>query len=359
MQEEIMSTNTRTLPLPKLDQLNRYLQQVRAFPLLDAEEELALARRMRAQGDREAAHRLVTSHLRLVAKVAKRYRGYDLPVSDLIAEGNLGLIRAVMRFDPDRGFRLATYALWWIRAAIQEYVLHSWSLVRIGNSPVQKRLFFNLRRLKAKINAMEDGELSVKQADEIAESLKVKGENVLAMDRRLATRDMSLNAPLQLEGGDEWQDSLVDETPSPEARLAEDEELAKRRTLLKLALGKLGERERDILIERRLKEEGPTLHDLSLRYHISRERVRQIEVAAYEKLKRAIQRAAVPANSVERLRNSVKAHPSDNGTAVCSSNASEKPASAVSSRLSGMGDRVCEVTTGELSAGSKAHELRA
>ncbi len=209
-----MSVNTRTLPLPGLDQLNRYLQQVRALPLLDAEEELALARRMRAQGDRKAAHRLVTSHLRLLAKVAKRYRGYDVPVSDLIAEGNLGLIRAVMRFDPDRGFRLATYALWWIRAAIQEYVLHSWSLVRIGNSGQQKKLFFNLRRLKAKINAVDDGELSARQADEIAESLKVKGENVLAMDRRLATRDMSLNAPLQLEGGGEWQDSLVDEAAS-------------------------------------------------------------------------------------------------------------------------------------------------
>ena len=283
-----MTTNLRAVPPPGQDRLDRYLQQVRAFPLLEPEEEFRLARRMRAHGDREAAHRLVTSHLRLVVKLAKWYRGYGLPASELIAEGNLGLIRAVLRFDPDRGCRLATYAIWCIRAAIQEYILRSWSLVRIGST--QKKFFFGLRRLRRRISAMEDGELSTKQADQLAETPKVRGEKV-AMNRRLAVRDVSLNAPHRRDGGGEWQDSLVDETPSPEARLADDEELVKRRAFLKFALGTLGERERDILIARRLKEERASLHDLSQRYNISRERVRQIEVAAYEKVKSATQRA--------------------------------------------------------------------
>jgi RNA polymerase sigma-32 factor len=276
------------VPSPGLD----YLQQARAFPLLQPDEELALARRMRADADREAAHRLVTSHLRLVAKVAKRYRGYGLLESELIAEGNLGLIRAVVRFDPDRGFRLATYAIWWIRAAIQEYILRSWSLVRIGNTPAQKKLFFNLRRLKEKIDAVEEGELSAKQADKIAETLKVKGENVIEMNLRLASRDLSLNAPLRADDAGEWQDFLVDETASPEARLADKEEIAQRHGFLKIALGTLGERERDIFIERRLKDEGATLNELSQRYNISRERVRQIEVSAFEKVRIATQGAA-------------------------------------------------------------------
>jgi RNA polymerase sigma-32 factor len=280
------------MPLPGPDQWGGYLQQVRAFPLLQPDEELALARRMRAEADGEPAHRLVTSHLRLVAKVARRYRGYGLPESELIAEGNLGLIRAVMRFDPDRGFRLATYAIWWIRAAIQEYILRSWSLVRIGNTQAQKKLFFNLRRLKEKIDAVEEGDLSTKQVDKIAETLKVKGENVIEMNRRLASRDLSLNAPLQVDGAGEWQDFLVDEIPSPEARLADEEEFAQRRGFLKIALGTLGEREREILIERRLKDEGVTLNELSQRYNISRERVRQIEVSAFEKVRIAAQGAA-------------------------------------------------------------------
>jgi RNA polymerase sigma-32 factor len=284
---------TRALPTLLWDQhLAQYLQQIRKFPMLEADEEFMLAKRWREHKDPEAAHRLVTSHLRLVAKIAMGYRGYGLPMSELIAEGNLGMIRAVKRFDPDRGFRLATYAMWWIRAAVQEYILHSWSLVKIGTTAAQKKLFFNLRRVKGQIKAIEDGDLAPDQVDKIAQRLKVSAEDVISMNRRLAAPDNSLNAPLRADGEGEWQDWLVDEAPNQESRLAEDEELGKRRRLLQQALTALNERERHILTERRLKDEPATLDDLSHTYRISRERVRQIEIRAFEKLQKSIRNAA-------------------------------------------------------------------
>jgi RNA polymerase sigma-32 factor len=288
-----MSTAVQALPRLVSDSgLTRYLQEVRKFPMLEVDEEFMLAKRWREHKDAEAAHRLVTSHLRLVAKIAMGYRGYGLPINELIAEGNVGMMQAVKRFDPDRGFRLATYAMWWIRAAIQEYILHSWSLVKIGTTAAQKKLFFNLRRVKGQIKAIEDGDLSPEQVKTIAERLDVPTDDVVSMNRRLAAPDNSLNAPLKAEGEGEWQDWLVDDTPSQETRLAEDEELSKRQRLLTQALTGLNERERHILTERRLKDEPATLEDLSKEYDISRERVRQIEVRAFEKLQKSIRNAA-------------------------------------------------------------------
>jgi len=288
-----MSTSIRTLPRLATDSgLSRYLQEIRKFPMLTADEEFMLAKRWREHKDPDAAHRLITSHLRLVAKIAMGYRGYGLPINELIAEGNVGMMQAVKRFDPDRGFRLATYAMWWIRAAIQEYILHSWSLVKIGTTAAQKKLFFNLRRVKGQIKAIEDGDLSPEQVKTIADRLDVPTEDVISMNRRLAAPDNSLNAPLRIEGEGEWQDWLVDETPSQETRLAENEELSKRQKLLTQAMGALNERERHILSERRLKDEPATLEDLSKEYDISRERVRQIEVRAFEKLQKSIRNAA-------------------------------------------------------------------
>ena len=290
---------TRALPTLLWDQhLAQYLQQIRKFPMLEADEEFMLAKRWREHKDPEAAHRLVTSHLRLVAKIAMGYRGYGLPMSELIAEGNLGMIRAVKRFDPDRGFRLATYAMWWIRAAVQEYILHSWSLVKIGTTAAQKKLFFNLRRVKGQIKAIEDGDLAPEQVDRIAERLNVSTEDVVSMNRRLAAPDNSLNAPLRADGEGEWQDWLVDDTPNQESRLAEDEELTKRRGLLQQALKALNERERHILTERRLKDDPTTLEELAAQYGVSRERVRQIEVRAFEKLQKAMRAAANERNLV-------------------------------------------------------------
>jgi RNA polymerase sigma-32 factor len=260
--------------------------------MLEADEEFMLAKRWREHKDAEAAHRLVTSHLRLVAKIAMGYRGYGLPINELIAEGNVGMMQAVKRFDPDRGFRLATYAMWWIRAAIQEYILHSWSLVKIGTTAAQKKLFFNLRRVKGQIKAIEEGDLSPEQVNKIAERLDVPAEDVISMNRRLAAPDNSLNAPLKAEGEGEWQDWLVDEGPTQETRFAEDEELSKRQKLLGQALASLNDRERHILSERRLKDDPATLEDLSKEYDISRERVRQIEVRAFEKLQKSIRNAA-------------------------------------------------------------------
>ena len=272
--------------------LSRYLQEIRKFPMLSPEEELALSRRWRDHEDMEAAHKLVTSHLRLVAKIAMGYRGYGLPVGELISEGNVGMMQAVKRFDPDRGFRLATYAMWWIRAAIQEYILHSWSLVKIGTTAAQKKLFFNLRRVKGQIKAIEEGDLSPEQVKTISDRLAVPEEDVVTMNRRLAAPDNSLNAPVRAEGEGEWQDWLVDDTPTQETRLAENEELSARQKLLGKALDGLNDRERHILIERRLKDEPATLEDLSKEYDISRERVRQIEVRAFEKLQKSIRNAA-------------------------------------------------------------------
>ena len=273
--------------------LSRYLQDIRKFPMLEADEEFMLAKSWREHDDVDAAHKLVTSHLRLVAKIAMGYRGYGLPISELISEGNVGMMQAVKRFDPDRGFRLATYAMWWIRAAIQEYILHSWSLVKMGTTAAQKKLFFNLRKLKGQMRAIEDGDLSPEQVAKIAETLNVPEDDVVQMNRRLAAPDHSLNAPLRVDGEGEWQDWLVDETEDQESQLADSEELSKRRTLLTAAMETLNERERHILRERRLKENPTTLEELSQEYGISRERVRQIEVRAFEKLRKAIRNAAI------------------------------------------------------------------
>ena len=268
--------------------LSRYLQEIRKFPMLSLEEELELSRRWRDHEDLEAAHKLVTSHLRLVAKIAMGYRGYGLPVGELISEGNVGMMQAVKRFDPDRGFRLATYAMWWIRAAIQEYILHSWSLVKMGTTAAQKKLFFNLRRLKGQMKAIDDGDLQPEQVTEIARLLGVPEQDVVNMNRRLAAPDHSLNAPVRQDSEGEWQDWLVDDTESQETSIADREELTGRKALLAGALKTLNERERDILIERRLKDNPATLEDLSHKYNISRERVRQIEVRSFEKLQKAM-----------------------------------------------------------------------
>lgn len=275
--------------------LARYLAEIRRFPMLEPQEEFMLAKAWRDRGDVEAAHKLVTSHLRLVAKIAMGYRGYGLPVGELIAEGNVGMMQAVKRFDPDKGFRLSTYAMWWIRASIQEYILRSWSLVKIGTTAAQKKLFFNLRRLRGQMKAIEGGQLTPDQVEKIATQLNVPQDEVITMDRRLAAPDHSLNAPLRgdEEGSSEWQDWLVDETPNQEARLAEGDEYDSRKALLAAAMKDLNERERDILVQRRLTEEPTTLEDLSARYGISRERVRQIEVRAFEKLQKAVRAAAM------------------------------------------------------------------
>jgi RNA polymerase sigma-32 factor len=280
--------NSPTLSIAPEGNLSRYLQDVRKFPLLTQPEELALAQRWRDGHDLEAAHRLVSSHLRLVAKIAMGYRGYGLPVSDLIGEGNIGMLRAVERFDPDRGFRLATYAMWWIRAAIQEYILHSWSLVKMGTTAAQKKLFFNLRRLKGQMQAIEDGDLHPEQVAKIAHALDVPEQDVVSMNRRLGAPDHSLNAPVRQDGEGEWQDWLVDESESQETSIADREELTNRKALLPAALKALNERDRHILIERRLKDNPMTLEDLSLKYNVSRERVRQIEVRAFEKLQKTM-----------------------------------------------------------------------
>jgi RNA polymerase sigma-32 factor len=268
--------------------LSRYLQEIRKFPMLTPEEELSLSHAWRDHEDMEAAHKLVTSHLRLVAKIAMGYRGYGLPVGELISEGNVGMMQAVKRFDPDRGFRLATYAMWWIRAAIQEYILHSWSLVKMGTTAAQKKLFFNLRRLKGQMQAIEDGDLRPEHVAKIATTLGVPEQDVVSMNRRLAAPDHSLNAPVRADSEGEWQDWLVDEGESQETELAEREELTGRKALLGGALNTLNDRERHILIERRLKDNPTTLEELSQQYNISRERVRQIEVRAFEKLQKSM-----------------------------------------------------------------------
>jgi RNA polymerase sigma-32 factor len=268
--------------------LSRYLQEIRKYPMLTPEEELELSKRWRDHEDMAAAHKLVTSHLRLVAKIAMGYRGYGLPLGELISEGNVGMMQAVKRFDPDRGFRLATYAMWWIRAAIQEYILHSWSLVKMGTTAAQKKLFFNLRRLKGQMQAIDDGDLQPEQVAKIARVLDVPEQDVVNMNRRLSAPDHSLNAPVRADSEGEWQDWLVDESESQETAIGDREELSGRKALLSSALQTLNERERHILIERRLKDNPTTLEELSQQYNISRERVRQIEVRAFEKLQKAM-----------------------------------------------------------------------
>jgi RNA polymerase sigma-32 factor len=280
----------KALSLPNLNPengLHNYLMEIRKFPVLEAEEEYMLAKRWVEHADYDAAHQLVTSHLRLVAKIAMGYRGYGLPVAELISEGNIGLMQAVKRFDPERGFRLSTYAIWWIRAAIQEYVLRSWSLVKMGTSAAQKRLFFNLRKLKRKLEAVEEGDLQDEHVEEIAENLNVNKQDVIDMDRRMTANDQFLNAMVGGSDGDskqEWIDLLEDQAANQEENLAKQQELDYQRGLLYSAMDNLNDRERDIIEKRRLSENPSTLEDLSKVYNISRERVRQIEMRALEKL---------------------------------------------------------------------------
>jgi RNA polymerase sigma-32 factor len=268
--------------------LSRYLHEIHKFPMLSADQEIALARRGRDSGDPKAVKKLVTSHLRLVPKIANGFRGYGWPLSELICEGNVGILLALKRFDPDRGVRFATYATWWIRAAIQEYILRSWSLVRTGTTSSQKKLFFNLRRLKCEMQVVDDGRLQPERVAEIARLLDVPQREVIDMNDRLAAPDCSLNATIQFDSGSEWQDSLIDQAESQETTLAEHEELAGRQALLPGALRTLNKRELHILTERRLKEQATTLDELSQHYRISRERVRQIELAALKKLQQAM-----------------------------------------------------------------------
>lgn len=283
---------TTTKALPSIASgsagLSRYLEEIRRFPMLEPNEEYMLAKSWQEHGDTDAAHRLVTSHLRLVARIAMGYRGYGLPISEVISEGNVGLMQAVKRFEPDKGFRLATYAMWWIRASIQEYILRSWSLVKMGTTAAQKKLFFNLRRTKGQLQALDEGDLKPEHVKTIATRLGVSEEDVISMNRRLGG-DASLNAPIRADSeSGEWQDWLVDDTPDQEERLAENEELEHRRGYLTSALSTLNDRERRIFEARRLSDEPATLEDLSAEFGVSRERIRQIEVRAFEKVQKAV-----------------------------------------------------------------------
>jgi RNA polymerase sigma-32 factor len=279
--------------------LQRYLDEIRKFPMLQKDEEYMLARRWREHEDPVAAERLVTSHLRLVAKMAHGYRGYGLPLAEVISEGNIGLMQAVKKFDPDKGFRLATYAMWWIRAAIQEYVLRSWSLVKMGTTAAQKKLFFNLRRMKGQMQALEEGDLKPDQVATIAHKLAVTEDEVISMNRRLGGPDASLNVRVGEDGGAEWQDWLAQEEDSQETRLADREEHDERMVLLNEAMAQLNPREQHIIRERRLREDPVTLEDLAAGYNVSRERIRQIEVRAFEKLQKAMRDAAVARGLLE------------------------------------------------------------
>ena len=264
--------------------LSSYMEQIKKFPLLEAKEEYMLAKAWKNQGDVKAAHKLVTSHLRLVAKIASGYRGYGLPLSDLISEGNIGMMHAVKRFEPEKGFRLATYAMWWIKASIQEYILRSWSLVKIGTTAAQKKLFFNLKKIKSKISAIEDGDLTPDQVEKIATELSVPHKEVISMNRRISGSDYSLNSPVTDDSSGEWQDWLEDDTQNQEASFADTEEYLIKKNILSDSLEYLNERERDIISERQLSENPLTLEELSNRYGVSRERIRQIEAKAFEKL---------------------------------------------------------------------------
>jgi RNA polymerase sigma-32 factor len=285
-----------SLPAPSPEQgLSRYLSEIRKFPMLEPQEEYMLAKAWADHGDSDAAHRLVTSHLRLAAKIAMGYRGYGLPIAEVISEANVGLMQAVKRFDPEKGFRLATYAMWWIRASIQEYILRSWSLVKMGTTAAQKKLFFNLRKAKNKIGAIEEGDLRPENVERIATDLGVTRDDVVSMNRRLGGGgDASLNAPLSAEeGASEWQDWLADDDADQAAEFAERQELDQRRELLIQAMGGLAERERHILTERKLKDEPATLEQLAEVYRVSRERIRQIEARAFEKLQKRMRELAM------------------------------------------------------------------
>jgi RNA polymerase sigma-32 factor len=292
-----MASNIAVMPKISVEgNLSRYLEEIQKFPMLQASEEYMLARSWRDHDDTEAAHKLVTSHLRLVAKIAMGYRGYGLPVAELISEGNIGMMQAVKRFDPERGFRLATYAMWWIKASIQEYILHSWSLVKIGTTAAQKKLFFNLRKLKGQMQAIDDGDLSPETITAIATRLDVSEKDVVSMNGRLSGPDHSLNAPKIVDGDGEWQDWLEDEGKNQEQILAETEELDARTKLLNEAMEKLDSRERHILSQRKLIDTPRTLDELSKEYSVSRERIRQIEARAFEKLQKYIKELAIDNN---------------------------------------------------------------
>jgi RNA polymerase sigma-32 factor len=272
--------------------LSRYLEDIRKFPMLEPGEEFMLAKRWKEHADSDAAEKLVTSHLRLVAKIAMGYRGYGLPIGEVVSEGNVGLMQAVKRFEPDKGFRLATYAMWWIRASIQEYILRSWSLVKMGTTASQKKLFFNLRRTKSQLQALEEGDLKPETVAKIATKLGVTESDVISMNRRLGG-DSSLNAPVRSDSeSGEWQDWLVDDTPSQETRMVEDEELSMRKSYLRSAMAVLNDRERRVFEARRLAEEPATLEELSEEFNVSRERIRQIEVRAFEKVQKAVTTSA-------------------------------------------------------------------
>ena len=293
----------RNLPAPSPEQgLNRYMQEIRKFPMLEPEEEYMLAKRWVDHEDTEAAHKLVTSHLRLAAKIAMGYRGYGLPQAEVISEANVGLMQAVKKFDPERGFRLATYAMWWIRASIQEYVLRSWSMVKLGTTSAQKKLFFNLRKAKSRIGALEDGDLRPENVERIAHDLGVTEEEVISMNRRLSGGDASLNAMVGSDGesATQWQDWLEDEDADQAGDYEARDELEARRELLAEAMDVLNEREQDILTQRRLSEETITLEDLSSQYDVSRERIRQIEVRAFEKLQKRMQELAKAKGMLEK-----------------------------------------------------------
>ncbi len=293
-----------TLPSPSSQgSLAKYLQEIRKFPMLKVEEEFTLAKSWQEKKDINAAHKLVTSHLRLVAKIALKYRGYGLPIPDLISEGNIGLMQAVKRFDPDKGFRLATYAMWWIKAAIQEYILHSWSLVKIGTTAAQKKLFFNLRKIKNELKLIHDGSLKPDEIKEISKKLDVQEKEVVDMNNRMAGPDHSLNAPLKQDSSSEWQDWLVDGGTSQEESLGESQEYKFRKTILMNALSVLNEREKYIFNARRLHEKQSTLDELSKKFNISRERVRQIEVKAFEKVQNSIKHLMKDKKQIKFLEN--------------------------------------------------------
>ncbi|MEM9740151.1 MAG: RNA polymerase sigma factor RpoH [Pseudomonadota bacterium] len=286
------NTTSRALALSPEQGLSRYLSEIRKFPMLEKGEEFMLAKAWQENEDSQAAEKMVTSHLRLVAKIAMGYRGYGLPMAEVISEGNVGLMQSVKKFDPDKGFRLATYAMWWIRAAIQEYILRSWSLVKLGTTAAQKKLFFNLRRIKGEIAALEEGDLKPNQVAEIATRLNVPEKDVISMNGRMSASDASLNVPMGQDGDMEWQDWLADEDKGQAAEFADRQEFDARMDLLSAAMEDLNERERHILTERRLNDEPKTLEELSQVYNVSRERIRQIEVRAFEKLQKAMQRMA-------------------------------------------------------------------
>ena len=293
-----MSTKTITSNLPSIDvegSLSSYLTQIKKFPMLSAEEEYMLAKSWRDRGDLRSAHKLITSHLRLVAKIAMGYRGYGLPVSEMVSEGNIGLMQAVKKFEPEKGFRLATYAMWWIKASIQEYVLRSWSLVKMGTTTAQKKLFFNLKKIKNQIAPNNTGDLNMQHVDEISKRLNVKKEEVVSMNRRLLGKEKSLNDPIK-DGGGEWQDWIVDGKIDQELKLLQEQEFNQRKKLMDNSMGILNPREKEILTARRLSDDVITLEDLSKKYKISRERIRQIETKAFEKLQKAMLNAAKSSN---------------------------------------------------------------